>query len=934
MLCLRPAADAPETAGALAGVDFDAAALCHNARNHALFGRWVTDEWVPYVRFPLYTLFQSMAFRLLGVGLVQMRLLPALLSILALLLVGLIVTRATGRNAGALAVLAAAVTFGMLVIARAGRPEPLAWFFILLSAWSLGKGYERTSRADGRTWRGAAGMAGAGMAGACAVLCQPAAWPYLAALVLVVLIHPPERRATTGWLILALALPLLVWAGPILRFSPAVFRGAQTHSAIPAAEGVWYVRWLNQPLFTVFPRARIVLITACLALVWALPASRHARNRPQFIAVTVLAWSFLFTSQVLALSTHRSPYTCALLLPHAAVLAVTACAALHERLRKTAVAWKVLLAALLIALLALHIYPNADAWWEGVYHPCYSARDLGRRLGARYRDIGIAGADPFLAVMENRHRVIKVTPDGLNWKEMRRDRVTHVLSRDSRLDRFYRKRFGKLARKSTLLEVLNVEGRDWNLHALHLDSLDIAAESDAGAEGKAAERILRMTFRNEDAHSPQDATVIIMARRGEEIRSLDAFEVDVLPGQSVVHEQAFPGGDIDSVFCFAMDRDIWRDTETDKGFTWVKTRPLEDARAWGLWARGFRRPGRLRARKVYEGHIACKVYVSAGVQLAAVRLRGELLPDDQLELQWIKADRVFERRVITPEDIATDHYRPVAIVVRDPPMDEAELRVAFKGSGLVCVDALSLLAGDYLADMAFWGAAFERTTDASWVARNVLDGESIVLKEVCAPEVKDPDLPRVLLIGDSISIHYTKAARWALAGRANVYHVCVNAGSTGAAVEEIDEWLKRVEWDVIHFNWGLHDLKYSKHGQLTFRGRQRTPLQEYEKNLHVLVKRLKQTGARLIWASTTPIPEGCRGRRHGDEVRYNHVAARVMKRHRVPINDLHAVVLPALETLQFPRNVHFHAEGYEVLGRAVAEAVKRELPRDGRRRRR
>lgn len=39
------------------------------------------------------------------------------------------------------------------------------------------------------------------------------------------------------------------------------------------------------------------------------------------------------------------------------------------------------------------------------------------------------------------------------------------------------------------------------------------------------------------------------------------------------------------------------------------------------------------------------------------------------------------------------------------------------------------------------------------------------------------------------------------------------------------------------------------------------------------------------------------------------------------INDLYSLVLPRLEELQQPRNVHFQSAGDEVMARAVAEHI-------------
>jgi len=58
-------------------------------------------------------------------------------------------------------------------------------------------------------------------------------------------------------------------------------------------------------------------------------------------------------------------------------------------------------------------------------------------------------------------------------------------------------------------------------------------------------------------------------------------------------------------------------------------------------------------------------------------------------------------------------------------------------------------------------------------------------------------------------------------------------------------------------------------------------------------------------------------------VRYNAVARDVMEDLGVPINDLHAFVLPRLDELQRSEDVHFTPEGSQVLGEEVAEVIRR-----------
>ncbi|MBL7140399.1 MAG: SGNH/GDSL hydrolase family protein [Planctomycetes bacterium] len=191
-----------------------------------------------------------------------------------------------------------------------------------------------------------------------------------------------------------------------------------------------------------------------------------------------------------------------------------------------------------------------------------------------------------------------------------------------------------------------------------------------------------------------------------------------------------------------------------------------------------------------------------------------------------------------------------------------------------------------------------------------------------------PGLPRVLLIGDSISMGYTPPVRELLKGKANVRHPPVNCGPTTLGVAQLDAWLGEKKWDVIHFNFGLHDLKYiNDKGALVAvaDGHQQVPIDQYRKNLEEIVTRLKKTGAALIWASTTPVPEGAAGRVKGDAARYNAVAAEVMKKHGVTVNDLYGFALERLDKIQQPKNVHFTPEGSKALAELVTKHVLKAL---------
>jgi hypothetical protein len=205
----------------------------------------------------------------------------------------------------------------------------------------------------------------------------------------------------------------------------------------------------------------------------------------------------------------------------------------------------------------------------------------------------------------------------------------------------------------------------------------------------------------------------------------------------------------------------------------------------------------------------------------------------------------------------------------------------------------------------------------------------------------NPELPNVLIIGDSISIGYTEYVRQLLDGKTNVVRPMrkvgtelknVNCRDTRFGLKNLETWLGDLKWDVIHFNWGLHDLCYrnpwgnSKGKRDKINGRISVPLVQYQDNLEQLVVRLKSTGAVLVWASTTFVPEGEIGRFAGDELKYNDKARLVMEKHGIAINDLHALTSNFENTLfRGPGDVHYTEEGSQKIAAQVAESIERAL---------
>jgi hypothetical protein len=120
--------------------------------------------------------------------------------------------------------------------------------------------------------------------------------------------------------------------------------------------------------------------------------------------------------------------------------------------------------------------------------------------------------------------------------------------------------------------------------------------------------------------------------------------------------------------------------------------------------------------------------------------------------------------------------------------------------------------------------------------------EAIEWADIWIPDANGTTLPRVLLIGDSITRGYYPKVAEQLKGKASVARLATSK-SLGDPVllAEVALVLDQCRFDVVHFNNGLHGSEYSE--------------EEYEKSFPELVATIRKHApkAKLIWATTTPV---------------------------------------------------------------------------------
>jgi 4-amino-4-deoxy-L-arabinose transferase-like glycosyltransferase len=150
----------------------DEGAWTHNARNQALWGVWVTDNWNPVFIAPVFTAMEYAAFEIFGVGTWQARTVPVASGMIALLALIAGLGSLSGSRAALVGGLLLAVNFTWVTWNRAALMESTMTMFIVV-AWAA------YIKGGGRAWWGAI----AGMAAVLAWFTKAAAAFFIAALV-------------------------------------------------------------------------------------------------------------------------------------------------------------------------------------------------------------------------------------------------------------------------------------------------------------------------------------------------------------------------------------------------------------------------------------------------------------------------------------------------------------------------------------------------------------------------------------------------------------------------------------------------------------------------------------------------------------------------------------------------------------------------------
>jgi hypothetical protein len=185
------------------------------------------------------------------------------------------------------------------------------------------------------------------------------------------------------------------------------------------------------------------------------------------------------------------------------------------------------------------------------------------------------------------------------------------------------------------------------------------------------------------------------------------------------------------------------------------------------------------------------------------------------------------------------------------------------------------------------------------------------------PEATGTKLPRVLLIGDSITFGYYQAVADKLQSKASVARLTTSkAVGDPALLTEVALVLDQCRFDVVHFNNGLHGWGYSE--------------AEYQQHFPQLIATIRKHApkAKLIWATITPmrtakdlsvVAEGTKR----VQAR-NKIAAEIVSKEGIAVDDLYGLVKDHTDYWS-PDGVHFNAKGVAVEAEQVTKRIKNSL---------
>jgi len=183
-------------------------------------------------------------------------------------------------------------------------------------------------------------------------------------------------------------------------------------------------------------------------------------------------------------------------------------------------------------------------------------------------------------------------------------------------------------------------------------------------------------------------------------------------------------------------------------------------------------------------------------------------------------------------------------------------------------------------------------------------------------------MKKIVLLGDSVRQLYEPVVRKKTAGEWEVWGPEQNCAFAKWTLYALRFWREKLDSaDVIHWNNGLHDVVVFFKEDGTF-----VSLEEYKDSLRKVARELKKTGAKVIFATTTPIgPKNEAQRSNADIDAFNRAALEVLPPMGIEIDDLHAAINENPQEYLSEDDIHPGEKGIEKCAQSVIDSIRRVL---------
>jgi hypothetical protein len=195
--------------------------------------------------------------------------------------------------------------------------------------------------------------------------------------------------------------------------------------------------------------------------------------------------------------------------------------------------------------------------------------------------------------------------------------------------------------------------------------------------------------------------------------------------------------------------------------------------------------------------------------------------------------------------------------------------------------------------------------------------EGIEWVNITIPSADNTDLPRILLIGDSITANYYDDVCRDLQGKAYVVRLATSFFvSDPMLLNQVKSMLAAMKFDVIQFHNGLHGWDHRE--------------SEFEVGLPVLLQTIRDgaPNAKVIWATITPMSRSGQLDQPDDRMprveERNRIALDLMTQEGVPVDDLYTLMKPHPD-LHIQDGTHWTSPGENLQASQVADQVMKAL---------